>query len=151
MTLGIDELAPGALGDGASVLSVFLDLRDGTDGVQSIRPRLRIARRRATQHGQSGEAANAGTARGLEPLTSLDREEHGGRKKSRDRDDGDAESVLEPMPADVHHDCSGTNQPTTRPFSLKTDSAAARTSSAVTAARRSYHSPSEEAAPVASS
>src|SRR5256885_948290 len=43
------------------------------------------------------------------------------------------------------------NHPTTRLFSWKTASAAARISSAVTAASRSYHSASELAAPVASS
>src|SRR4029077_4046728 len=102
-------------------------------------------------HGLRREAADTGTTGGLEPLPRFDGEQHRGREKPGDRGDGDSESVVQTMPADVHYEASGTNQPTTRPFSWNNDSAAARTSSAVTAARRSYHSPSDVAAAVARS
>ena len=128
-----------------------IEPRGGTDPIEGVGPRLRVARGCATEHGQRAQAADSRTAERLEPLPRLDGEEHGGGEEPRYRYRGNAQAVLEALPADVHQDGSGTNQPTTRPFSWNTDSAAARTSSAVTAASRSYHSPSDAAAPVARS
>src|SRR5439155_23128329 len=128
-----------------------IEARGGADAVERVGPRLRIARGGATQHRLRAEAADAGTACWFEPLARLDGQEDGSGKKPGYRDNGDTQAVLEAMPADVHYEASGTNQPTTRPFSRNTDSEAARTSSAVTAASRSYHSPSDEAACVARS
>src|SRR5205807_2053346 len=195
--LGIDELAPGALGDRAGVARVLLDLRDGllpneldlacgecrvhnrvrheleqhieiaaeglraeggrmrsnieprggTDPIEGVGPRLRVARGCATEHGQRAQAADSRTAERLEPLPRLDGEEHGGGEEPRYRYRGDAQAVLEALPADVHQDGSGTNQPTTRPFSWNTDSATVVAGPVSTSARYSRDERPDAASP----
>ena len=124
----------------------------GSDPVERVRPALRVFCGRAAQHPLGAHPRDPGAAGRLEPLPRLDGQEHRDRAEALDRGDRDGETVRELPARHVHLGrYSGTNQPTVRFFSRKIDSAAARTSSAVTAATRSCHSATDRAAPVASS
>ncbi|TMC74525.1 MAG: hypothetical protein E6J13_01630 [Chloroflexi bacterium] len=54
-----------------------VEARGRADGIKCICPGLGIARGRPAQHRQRAEPADARTADGLEPLTRLDRKQHG--------------------------------------------------------------------------
>src|SRR2546426_83989 len=126
--------------------------RRGADAVEGVRPCAGRTCRRTAQQRLRDEARDAGAPCGLEPLPRLDRQQRSDGAQAGDRRDGHPQPVREAVPANLHQERgSGTNQPTVRPRSTNTAAAAARTSSAVTAVRRSYHSSMEVAAPVASS
>ena len=111
------EIAPERLRAERRRVRTDVQPRGRADAVEGVGPRLRVTGRRASQHRERAEPPDARPADRLEPLPRLDRQKDRSGLQAGDRDGRDPQAVLEAMPANVHQDCSGTNQPTVRPFS----------------------------------
>src|SRR5687767_4290980 len=131
-------------------MSARVETRDRAQRIESVGPGRGIALLRAAEHRLRGEKRDARPSRGLEPLPSLDREEHRGRSQICDRNDRQAQTVRKHAAVDAIHDASpsGTKWPTLRERSTNRPAAASRISSRVTAASLAYQSLIESAAPV---